>query len=158
MENRLLEGEKPRGIYSICCVTFLVDFLTAANGRGFLPVRPRRRRLSGERKLERRFARTAALEPPRHRPNFGGGGMLGQPFGMPIAGVAPSVSRASGHPVVGMGAYAGRDGMLPYPGQSSGLAWVPEGGSATARPVLWEAPGLPAPPSCLLYTSPSPRD
>ena len=57
--------------------------------------------------------------------------MLGQPFGMPIAGVAPSVSGAAGHPVRGMGTYASPAG-LPFRRQSSGLTVGPGGGYGAA--------------------------
>ena len=54
--------------------------------------------------------------------------MLAHLFEMPIVGVSPPVSRAAGHPVGGMGGYAGL-ARLRFPGQSSRLAVGPGGGS-----------------------------
>lgn len=56
------------------------------------------------------------------------GGMLEQPIGLPITGVAPTVAGTAAQPVGGfMGAYAGPSG-LPYRRQASGLAVGPGGG------------------------------
>ena len=68
-----------------------------------------------------------ARDPRRCPPTHGGGGMLGQPFRMPITKVAPSVSGVAGYSISGMGAYLVPYG-IPYPAQSSDLTVGPGGG------------------------------
>lgn len=93
----------------------------ASPGRSRFPRRPR------GQGMKRDHARAAARSPGGvYQPI--GGGILGQPIGFSIAGVAPSGGGIAGESVRGLtGLYAGPTG-LPYHRQAIGLAMGPCGG------------------------------